>query len=259
VIDPASSLLSRLPLRLLGLRPADFAIFGGEESQGRQQLFGPDTMPILAHAYDYESIVSAPPRQGTPTNTAVFLDQYIPHHRDWALLRVKTVVDPDTYYPDLRRLFDRIERELGLEVVIAAHPRADYSDKAGVFGERRIVYGDSERLTRDCRLAMTFTSLAINFAVFHQKPALLLTTERYYRSPAGRRYTDPMSRELGLPVIFLENAATAALAGVLAMDQDLYRRYIAKYVKAPGSAERPYWDIVLDALGKRLTGLRRAA
>ena len=157
----------------------------------------------------------------------------------------------------LRRLFGRLEDELGLRVVIAAHPRADYSDKPGVFGDRDVVFGETVGLVGQCRLAMTFTSLAINFAILFRKPMLILADQSVYANPINRRWIDPMVEESGAPLVFLEKAHEVDLSRVLAINEGLYDRYMTEYIKRPGTPKRPLWDIVLDdiasSIGRRAT------
>ena len=57
------------------------------------------------------------------------------------------------------------------------------------------------------------------------------------------------SRELGVPLHSLDDPGAIDLSSPLAINDDLYDKYIEKYIKAPGSPSKYLWDTVLDAVG----------
>jgi hypothetical protein len=258
VIEPVNSMLARAPAALLGMRSARFAVFGGRRSQRASQLIGPATEAIFAHALDYDRFLGERDNPAPIGNTAVFIDQDLPHHRDWVLLKGHGVGDAELYYRGLNRLFERIESDLGLEVIIAAHPRALTRSGQRPFGTRRLVAGQTLDLVRRARLVMTFTSLASNFAVLAGKPLMVLATHPFYRSPAGRRYAEPLAIETGRQPLFLEDVDAWSPNDALHVDTAAYARYVENYIKVPGTPERPLWDIALNAIEAGLTKDRAA-
>ncbi|RAU23557.1 hypothetical protein CU669_00160 [Paramagnetospirillum kuznetsovii] len=244
-----ASLTARLPLSLLGVAPAAWVVYGGLSSRRPQRLIMPTTREIWAHAPDYESYLAQRGEVIESTDTAVFLDQYLPFHQDWTLVPGFKGIDPDNYFGGLRLLFDRVEAELGLKVVIAAHPRADYTGREHLFGSgRRIVSGRSSDLVRASRLVINSTSMAMSLAVLYRKPLIIYSTHDHYPLPVVWRYIDPICAQLGRRLIFLEDAATADLSDAQGFDGARYDGYVEKYIKRPGSEERPFWDIVLDTV-----------
>jgi hypothetical protein len=248
---PIHSAYARLPLKTLGLRPANFVIFGGSKSQRQHGVITGATEVIQGHAQDYDIAIESGIDIPAVDKTAVFLDQYLPHHRDWAVIKGFAGFDVAAYYRGLNGLFSRIEKELGLQVIIAAHPRADYHDKPDVFKGREIVFNQTVELVRRSQLCITFSSLALNYAVIYGKPIMLATTREYYNHPVGRRFLDPLSHELGRDLIFLENVEKADLTTALNIDSRRWSRYLAKYIKDPMAPARPLWEIVQSALNAR--------
>ena len=59
---------------------------------------------------------------------------------------------------------------------------------------------------------------------------------------------DAISVALNKPITFYDDAATLDLTQALDIDQAAYDRYMADFVKAPGSPDLPYWQIVLDGV-----------
>lgn len=252
-IDLKNSLIARLPIRWLGLVPASFVTYGGKKSRQPKKLITADTQVIQVHSLDYEIFLKNKNEPVGETDTAVFIDQHIPHHKDFALFPNFSVGRAEDYYRGLNALFKRIEAEMNMEVIIAAHPNSNYDEMSDVFGDRKIIYGDTPRLIRQCKLAMTFSSLAINFAILYRKPLQILATRDFYNHPAGKRYLDPLSEEIGKPLVFLDNPETVDLSNSLHRDDGLYDAYVENYIKVPQTPEKPFWDIVLGEISQTLS------
>ena len=78
---------------------------------------------------------------------------------------------------------------------------------------------------------------------------MLFATEAMYRRHAyQKRFFDSLPRELGTPLRFYDDPDAADLSDPFSIDDDAYDRYLAAYIKAPGTPSKPYWDIVLDAV-----------
>lgn len=258
-IDPVNSLLARLPLDWLGAKPASYVIHGGSRSFSTR-LAGPDTVGIHAHAMDYDIYLEESARDRQPTGTAVFIDEYRPYHSDVLAYGYDRIVEPETYFTEIRALFDRIEREMGLEVVIAACPRADYSDKPGVFGDRRIEEQSTARLVAESSLVLAHRSTAISFAIMFKKPVMQIATRDNYEHPSQKPYFDGFQHIFGKPIQFYENAGDVDLSVALDLDAGAYARYMAEYIKRPGSPEKAFWEIVADAVERdNEPGARKAA
>ncbi|CAA7621672.1 hypothetical protein [Magnetospirillum sp. UT-4] len=246
---PLESLIRRLPLGLLGIRPADFVVYDGRCSIRPNPLVGPRTRRILAHSYDVETWRRRI-AQGRPdrSDIAVFLDQNIPYHRD-----MKDTGDcvalAGAYHAAMRGLFDRIEAELGLEVVIAAHPRAEYGDSQP-FGRRRMVVGDTPGLVAASRLVIGHWSTAASFAVLAGVPLLFCVFSPLLAfHPQIRNMTFGLAGSIGKAVELVDDPAAVDLARALEVDPEAYGRYRENYLKTGDSRDAPLWEIVLDEVG----------
>ena len=251
-IDWINTTIARIPPAWLGIREADFVVRGGRRSDLPHRLIGPGTRVINAHTMDYERLRAArgtAQREARPAAPfAVFIDEYLPYHPDIDLLKTQSPEPAEIYYAKLRGLFDRIERDLKLEVVIAANPRADYSDKPGLFGGRKIVQHATGRLVAESALVIAHRSTAIGFAIMARKPLMIAATRAIYRHSAHRPVFDAISAALGKPVTFYDDPATLDLTHALDVDAAAYARYMADFVKQPDSPDLPYWQIVLDGV-----------
>ncbi|HUX91574.1 MAG TPA: hypothetical protein VMV48_12895 [Gallionellaceae bacterium] len=82
-------------------------------------------VPINLVDYDhYVRVLSEKTRPATGS-FAVFLDIYLPHQNDLAIMGMPSV-DPQEYYALLNRFFGLLEERYKVRVVIAAHPKATY-------------------------------------------------------------------------------------------------------------------------------------
>ncbi|EME69323.1 hypothetical protein H261_13945 [Paramagnetospirillum caucaseum] len=243
---PLHSLAARIDPTWAGIPKAAWVVHGGEKSKIANRFVGPETREVWAHAMDYEAAL---PEMGQPERPiAVFLDEYHPFHPDVIGRGGTHPTPPDYYYARLREIFDRIEAELGLEVVIAACPRAEYDDKPGLFGTRTVLKHATARLVAQSRLVLAHRSTAIAFAIIFGKPVMQVAHRTSYEAPEQKPYFDSFAAILGQPIRFIDDPASVDLSGALDFDRGRYGQYMRDYVKRPGSPERPYWSIVLDAM-----------
>lgn len=242
--DWINSIIFRIPPSWLGVRPSTWIL---EAGWGRRtRLRGPATRMIPAHAPDYDIYLQNKAAGWTDKNQAVFIDQNLPHHHDFSASGTQSV-DPDLYYRNLRDFFDLLERTYGLEVVIAAHPRADHHKRPGAFGNRSVQSGVVAWLVMESRLVLTHSSTALGFAVMARKPAFAMLTRDLARVGNARHFAEELSKELGAPLLYIDDEALA-LPEVFSVDNAAYDRYMRTYIKAPDSPQKSLWDIAFDQI-----------
>ncbi len=221
---------------------------------------------ISAHALDYDVWLEFLAGRGIAPDDArsagfeqgqgkhiVFLDQNLPFHGDFAIQKRWVPATAERYFPALRRFFDRLEQDMGLPVVIAAHPRAGYA-QAGYsgpdyFGGRTLVSGQTLPLIFDSALVLTHYSTAVNFAVMARKPLLLLASDEIERSEG--HIIRSMGGHLGAPIVNIDRPEEFPPAGSAQVNREAYARYFHNYIKEEGSPEKPFWQILLDDLQNR--------
>lgn len=253
-LDPAKSLTARLPRSLFGVPAARFAVFGGCRSRVPNRFVDDNTVAIAAHSMDYEGFCAIAATRPTATDTAVFIDEYRPYHPDLKEMGFGYTAEQAAYYFDrMRTVFDRVEHELGLEVVIAAGPKADYSDKPGVFGARTIEYSRTADLVAASRLVLAHRSTAIGYAVMASKPVLQIATRDIYLEMVQKPYFDAFAAALGKPIQFCDDVAAVDLSLAFNLDQARYSAYLHDYVTENPSAGM-LWQTVRDRVEATLAG-----
>jgi hypothetical protein len=247
-LRPIESLLRRLPLEILGVRPADYVVYDGFRSVRPNRLVGPATRRIFAHSNDVEIWRRRPTGCQSASNVAVFLDQNIPYHRDMQE-RGDCRNLADGYHAAMRGLFDRIERELGLKVVIAAHPRSNYGGREP-FGNRPMVVGNTPGLVAGCGLVIAHWSTAASYAILSGTPLVFCMFSPLLKvHPQIRNMTLGLATSIGKTVETIDDPASVDLTAAQSVDSDAYQRYSEDYLKTPNSPDLPLWDIILGAVG----------
>ena len=235
-----NSLLNRMPLSLLGVRPADVVVRGGEASRIPMRLVGDKTEEIWSFSESFQECradLNAVP-EVEETGTAVYLDQNFGYHPDPLEHIGHKTVDPNKVYPLLRRWFDRVEQVTNLRVVIAGHPRANYDDIPDIFGAREIKFGETVRLVRQSSLVICNYSTAVNQAVWFKRPINIIQLPELGKMVNVADAPSSLAAAIAKPAIDISNPDGADLSNVMDVDQAKYDDFIERYIvssKSPRS------------------------
>ena len=100
---------------------------------------------------------------------AVFVDQGITEYHD---NNGDFIKDKVLYLSELNSFFDAFEKETGLEIVIACHPKVLYNEN--FFGDRKLFYGKTASLVCFSDVSIHFFSTALEYNVYYKRPVLFL-------------------------------------------------------------------------------------
>ncbi|MCX5783505.1 MAG: hypothetical protein NTW04_03585, partial [Elusimicrobia bacterium] len=199
---------------------------------------------ISVNSLDYNLYLEFKKSNPAPSaeNTCVFIDDGITNHRDNKLLGIKTV-RAENYFPHLNRLFDTIERLIGLKVIIAAHPTAVYENNP--FGGRPLVWFKTLELVAKSRLVVAHASTAVGFAVLFNKPILFARLEGMKISHLAS-YAGAMAQSMGLPIFDIDKGQPSD-EEILSYERwpiSGYEDYKYKYIKSRNAPELPVHEIM---------------
>lgn len=105
----------------------------------------------------------------------VFIDTYYPYHPESFFFgNAPENIDEiaQSYHKTMNDYFDRIEREMGIPVVIAAHPYANYKER-NPFNGREVYYYQTDKLIKDCVAVCMHGSNAFSYVALFDKPVQL--------------------------------------------------------------------------------------
>ena len=238
---------NRIPLSWSGIKPTRLILAGGERSPVYPCRRDGKTEILWAHSLDYDICLKNKNLPLQEKNTAVFLDEYYPFHPDYIYLGLKPPVTAEQYYPPLNRFFDRVEKELGLEIVIAEHPRSAYEKHPEYFSGRKRIKGNTANLVRECKLVLAHSSTALNYPNIYQKPVIFLTSRSIDASWLGSAIK-AMACWFGKKPVFVDELETLDLKKECQTDLEAYKRYRQAYIKTDNSEDLLFWQIVANRL-----------
>ena len=111
-------------------------------------------------------------------NLIVYLDTGAPLFKaDFLLSGNKHPLTMKSWYPALVDFFDVIENKTSKKVVIAAHPKHQFSnDMNHYFGNRDIVHNKTQELISQAALVLVTNSTAVSYAVMYSKPVIIIVS-----------------------------------------------------------------------------------
>lgn len=231
---------------------ADISILSGEASLQNYKAYAQHQ--VWAHAFDYDLFLGLRDSRlpdGTPY--AVFLDQNLAYHSDLHLTGKTPSTNEANYFSALNRFFDKFEYRTGYRVLIATHPRARYDFHPHLFCGREVVIGRTAELVRDAKLVFAHYSTSISFPVLWRKPLVLLTTndlQGCWVRPLIKAFRKFFCAPLLNVDAYLD--AEINLPEWLKVPQAAYDHYTRRYIKKPGTPERPLWEIFSDYIREKL-------
>lgn len=108
-------------------------------------------------------------------NKIIFVDQYLTGHSDFKKLGMKEPIPNEVlYFKECNNFFRILEEKYGAEVVIAAHPKAEY--RGDEFSGRRIIYGQTLNLIKHGKLILLTDSTAYGITCYQKKDFIIFAS-----------------------------------------------------------------------------------
>lgn len=175
-----------------------------------------------------------------PEQYIAYLDDFFPYHPDFHSngLDIDHLAAP--YFESLQKFFTRLEAQYGIPVIVAAHPKAEYTDE---YGERRIEYGKSVQLVQKATYVVAILSSSIGFAVMFRKPLLLIASDLRLKSKLsmlqiGNAYQQYLAEMLGVEVLKIDQMVEGEPIRIVPVDEQVRKAYLYRFHTAPGIEHR---------------------
>jgi hypothetical protein len=156
---------------------------------------------------------------------AVFLDIYLPYQSDREICGLQPI-DPFNYYQSLNRFFELLEVKYGIKVVVAAHPKADYSLET--FHGREIYRGLTPELVKDADFVISHHSASISYAVLNRKPLIIIYTnemKRLYDHTVVMRLHRSIASYLDVALYNIDELEQSDQVAIKEINQEYYDNY----------------------------------
>lgn len=215
------------------------------------RLLGLTTRVVYIHSLDYDQVLAAQPSiRAEPLTT--FIDCMGPSHPDYSTHTVRYSLPMNRYRDKICSALDALERSVGFETVVAAHPRAQPGSLEQWYGGREVRYQETAALvSRSSLVATADPSTAVGLAVALGKPLLFFTSTRL--QPENRMLLRRFSHELRSPLVRIEGLSSIDMPTV---NSNAYERYMERYVKRPGTPAKAFWEVAADDVLSSQRGLQ---
>lgn len=210
-----------------------------------------DVKRIYLHTYDYENFMKVESYIAEKPY-CVFLDQYYPYHPDEILSADGTgvVMEPRKYYHEINSLLGSVKQLFGIDIIIAAHPRADYTDKPFCWNDDwTIMYGSTAALVKGASLVVAHDSNAITFAVMARCPIILYASEYLKKHIVHYGVMKWYSNELDIPLLVEGESIDKRRVTV---NQHKYDEFLRNRVAYDLENSRPIYESILHEMNMGL-------
>lgn len=244
---------NRIFRKMSNYKKAEFIVLGGIENAQmyiKASECNSQTKVVTIHSWDYERFLNSKQYDNDGKPYCVYLDTYLPFHPD---LVTETGLDVnETLKSELLqerdKIFEYIENKYGLEIIIAAHPRANYKDKGDIFKGRKIEYGMTAELVKGegAKLVLTDCSNSIFFAVMAKLPVITMNIHSFDKLSYIQTVTLGFSDLVGSTVIRSPNDLDNI--NPFKINSDKYERLWVKYIQGGKSNGEPMWSQILEMI-----------
>lgn len=209
-----------------------------------------DAKRIQAHTYDYEKYLRWKQNLGnekheemTERPYMVFLDQYIPFHPDLAATGYQ--IDSNSYYYNVEKILDGLSEALNLEVIIAAHPKADYKNLP-YFNRYKIFYNLTIPLIYFSDLVVGHFSSSLSFAVLERKRIVLIQDTSLKACPPYAKAISQYQTMLHCPMISEKSEVKNYFQ--IKADEKFYRKFIENTIGVVPDQQKNLWENIIEQI-----------
>ena len=245
VIKISSVLYNRIIRKVIPNRKAEFIAFGSRRSEKnivRNCLVDKKTKRLYLHTYDCQRFIDATPYDNHNRKYCVFLDQYIPFHPDTVIDRGLRI-DAEIYYREVCGMLDCIGQKFDMDVIIAAHPRADYENQHKMFPQSyKIETGKTTELIKNAALVIGHFSTSIGLVSLTKVPLYIFLPPSIFDINVFRMNGTAFSKLLGCGIIREPNDIQNM---DLSYDGEKYQSFAETYMTCNDRLDQlNIWDIV---------------
>lgn len=201
--------------------------------------------PDVEEYYDLQSAIAQQNETLRSQRYAVFLDCYLPFHPDFRINNM-TAIDSQKYRLAINHFFSRIEHELGMPVVIAAHPKAAYPLQ--YFESRAVIANQTAQLVMGSSLVISHYSTSTSYAVLWKKSIVFIYSDEM-EAHQGARHMVPITAALAVALSMpLYNIDHLPETLSTANSEDaLYEKYKMNYLTTLSSSASRNKNIIFKA------------
>lgn len=223
------------------------------KSRGIKKYVGKDK-DIFFHSKDYDMYLSCDDNFSDELEILngkdyiVYIDQGGNTHPD-----IKSDYYGKGYNSELNHLFDILEQQYNIPVVIAVHPKANY--KGGEFGNRTAVKSHTDILIKNSKLALIEMSTSLNWIILWRKPFIIVTSDSYRNKDIEAKTINELwSKYFNQSILnmseLIDNINLEEYCITYDSRQKEYEEYQELLIKNSGTPQVLSYEIILDMAEK---------
>ncbi len=237
-------IFSQIPFHYFGVHPVNLIFAMGEKYLKSGYPSDNSSEILWLHSFDYDLFLQNNEMSGAgDQRVGVFLDEYLPYHSDNTAAGLPHI-PAEKYYAKLRQFFDYLEDRFGVKIMIAAHPRSQYEDKPGIFGNRPVICGKTLEFVKQSGFVIIHQSMSLNFAVLYRKPLIFTITDDTEQYLIEDPHPQWLADYFGKKLHNLDREFDIDFTEEMKINDYAYRTYKNDFIKKQGSEELPFWQIV---------------
>lgn len=232
-----NSIYIRLPHIIQKVPPAGFiAMSLGEEHERLKDLAYKNKNTIVKYVQgnDFEQYLQVKNKDERLISEkyCVFIDEYMGYHPDMEDINVSyTQEDIKLYYTEIKKFFHHVENYMGLKVVIALHPRADFSRHPECYEGFTAIRFKTAELIKYSEFVMTHYSEALSYVILFHKPCISIEPTMIKKTHYMSYHMKLMQKQFHLQTIDISNEEYRhlRLQDYLKVDNSFWDECIRKY------------------------------
>ena len=179
-------------------------------------------------------------------NYILYLDQYLPLHPDMLMVERCTIPE-DLYYHSLNDYFSKLEKKMGMPVVIAAHPKALKYKEKNYFDGRLVLFDQTQQLSKYATVVLAHNSVSINYPIIYGIPLHFITSAVIEKYAYSVHHDVQIFAEMfGSDWEYWDDPRVSDLN--FRIDRNKYASYKFLYQSSPDAEQRLTKNIFIDFL-----------
>ena len=187
--------------------------------------------------------------QKTNEEFIVYIDDNLDGSLDWLLLDQPSPISRSELYAKLNKLFDLIEANEEIPIIIAAHPtRVRNSELSKNLNNRRVVFENTAEMVLRSKLVLNLTSGAVGLAVLANKPIIFITTNKLNRSHVSLVNFE-MKSQLKCIMVNIDEVNVDVILD-RTINARFYHKYITNYMDYRSQGSQNPWETLIKEVFK---------
>lgn len=178
----------------------------------------------------------------------VYLDNYFPYHPDIIKNNPSlSSIDIKQHYKEINHIFNKIEKKYHSKVIIAAHPKANYTENE--FQGREIIKYRTQELISQASLVLLHSSNAIAYAIAYNVPFMFISTTQYKLARTEYYRMRRLSSYFRSPIITSSNFDKIIKVWKQPSNRDT-KKYLYTFLTKPEIENQLNKNIIISNLNK---------